>query len=274
MRTAHCGAWNPSQRTILEKHFRTMSKTTYPVLLREDCLSAMKQLETGSIDLLLTDPPFGTTNLAFDQIPIDWDAWWKEVNRVCRPHAVQVIFAAQPFTTTIINANPLGFAYDLVWEKPQPVGFLSCNKKPLKNHESILIFKRKSQAKAARGIHPIYNPQYSEGTPYRHKARKKAVAHYQNSAKDFDREMPARRHPRSVLKYPRDVPSLHPTQKPVELLRWLIRSYSHSDMRVLDCFMGAGSTGVAAALEERRFVGIEMDPEYYAIALKRLRGEA
>ena len=249
-----------------------MQDQTSLVTLRGNCLDLLSTLPEASVDLLITDPPYGTTNLAFDAIQIDWLHWWKEINRVCRPHAVQVIFAAQPFTTTIINANPLGFGYDLIWEKPTPVGFLSANKKPLKSHESILIFKRKSQAKAARGIHPIYNPQYSEGKAYQHRARTKSPAHY-SECSDFDREMPARRHPRSVLKYPRDIPSLHPTAKPVELLRHLIRSYSHAEMTVLDCFMGAGSTGVAAKLEGRRFVGMELDEKYFGIADSRLRGE-
>ena len=193
-------------------------------ILRGNCLEQMKSLKEASVDLLLTDPPFGTTALAFDQIEIDWKEWWKEVNRVCKPQAIQICFAAQPFTTTLIAANPIGFCYDLVWHKPYSVGFLGANSRPLRSHETILVFRRRSQAKAARGKRAVYNPQFTEGTPYKHKARRVSPAHYGRTlGTDKDYDNPGRRYPISVLTFGRDAKSFHPTQKPHELLKWLIR---------------------------------------------------
>lgn len=177
------------------------------------------------------------------------------------------IFGAQPFTTDLICSNRKEFRYDLIWQKTSAVGFLSANTRPLRSHEHILIFGRAGHCKEA-----IYNPQFTEGAPYRHRARKQKTQHYGEANRDVGYDNPGRRYPTSVLTYAKDVPSLHPTAKPVPMLRWLIRSFSHPGARVLDPFAGSGSTGVAAALEHRQFVGIELDAAYYTIARRRLQG--
>lgn len=232
----------------------------------------MKTLEESSVDGVFSDPPYKTTDLDFDKLDMDWQAWWKEINRVCRPHANIVIFAAQPFATALINSNPKGFRYDMIWAKTQSVGFLSANKRPLRAHELILLFSRRSQAKAAWGKVPIYNPQLTEGKPYRHRARQKQPLHYRGVRGDSDYQNAGTRHPTSVLTYARDVPSFHPTAKPVELCRWLLRSFTHQGDLVLDTFCGGGSFGVAARLEERRFIGMEIDERFADIAEQRLQG--
>lgn len=236
-----------------------------------ECLAKLRELPDNSIDLLLCDPPYGTTCLEFDKIKIDWSAWWTEVNRVCKPSAVQICFAAQPFATDLINANRRHFRYDMIWAKTNAVGFLSANCRPLRAHELILVFCQKyGRLRGAAAMQSVYNPQFSEGKPYLHKARKRAPKHYNSGANDSTYQNEGRRYPTSVLTYGRDPQSLHPTQKPLEMCRFLVRMFSNPGQRVLDTFMGGGSTGVACVLENRAFVGMELDPNYFAVAEKRL----
>lgn len=248
-----------------------MEERTSPRLLRGNCLELLQDQPDATFDLLLTDPPYGTTNLAFDQARIDWAAWWRQINRVCKPHAMQVLFAAQPFAAQMIHANPRGFAYDLIWAKTYSVGFLAAKARPLRAHEHILVFRRRSQAKAARGMRAVYNIEFTEGTPYRHRKRKADLLHYgKTRGGDEDYTNPGRRYPTSVLHFGRDAKLYHPTQKPLALCLWLIRAYSNRDGLVLDPFMGGGSSGVAALMEGRRFVGMELDEQYFEVAQKRL----
>lgn len=236
----------------------------------EDCFTALAQMPANSCDLLLCDPPYGTTNLSFDKIKIDWKKWWEEIDRVCKPSAIQICFAAQPFTTDLINSNRRHFRRAEVWVKTNPVGFLSANVRPLRAHEDILFFCRKF-GRSKGVMQSTYNPVFTEGTPYVHKSRSRPARHY-SAVKDIGPYTnPGRRYPTSVMTYGRDVPSLHPCAKPEALLRKLVKMYSHPGDVVLDPFMGSGSTGVAAVLENRRFVGMELDAEYFAIAHHRLK---
>ena len=237
-----------------------------------DCFQIMSGLPDGSVDLVLTDPPYGTTNLAFDKAArknkIDWAVWWTEIHRVAKPTAIIACFAAQPFTTDLINSNRKWFRYDLVWQKTAPVGFLSANVRPMRAHESILIFCRQfGPRRVQQGEHlvrqmqSVYNPQFTEGhKPYLHHYRAMPATHY-SATKDLPSyQNQGRRHPTSVLTYGRDVPSTHPTAKPVTLGRFLVKSYSHAGEVVLDPFAGGGSLALAALLEERRVIAIEQDP--------------
>jgi DNA modification methylase len=235
-----------------------------------NCFNHLASLPDASIDLMVTDPPYGTTALAFDQQRIDWAAWWGEVHRVCKPTAVMVCFAAQPFATDLINSNRKHFRYDIVWEKTNAVGFLSANVRPLRGHELMLVFCRQFGARRSEAK-SVYNPQLTAGAPYTRKPRPVPAHYHQRNTLDPGYENTGTRHPTSVLRVARDVPSLHPTAKPVELLRWLVRSYSHPGQTVLDPFMGSGSTGAACAIEGRNFVGIELDAQYFAVASKRLK---
>ncbi len=239
-------------------------------IIHGDCFAALAPLPDNSVDFLLMDPPYRTTNLPFDKQRIDWKAFWLEADRVCKPSAVQISFAAQPFTTDLINSNRRSYRYSLIWQKTQSVGFLSANMRPLRSHEDILIFCRK-YGRVNGVMQSTYNAQMTEGKPYHHRKRTKPCRHYNNGMNDQDYDNPGTRHPTSVWTFGRDPNGLHPTQKPLDLLIKLLKSFSNPGDVVLDPFMGSGSTGVAALLENRRFVGMELDPEYFAIAHHRLR---
>ena len=157
----------------------------------------------------------------------------------------------------------------MVWQKTNPVGFLSANVRPLRAHEDILVFCRKF-GRVKGEMQSTYNPQFTEGAPYVHKSRARPAAHY-SAVKDIGTyNNPGRRHPTSVLTYGRDAKSHHPTAKPEPVMVKLVLQYSNAGDVVLDPFMGSGSTGVACVRHKRRFVGMEMDPAYFAVAKARL----
>ena len=241
-------------------------------LRRGDCLEEMHQLRDGCADLVLTDPPYNTTNLDFDRIRIDWRCWWAEVHRVTTPQAIVAVFAAQPFATDLINTNRADFRYDLVWHKTYRVGHLSANVRPMRAHESVLIFCRRfgvmsrpqhRDPSLPAPVQSVYNPQFTEGgKPYTHHYREgQRAKHYHGGGKALPpRVNTGRRYPTSVLTYGRDRKSWHPTQKPLDLGRWLVRTYSHPGMTVLDPFAGGGNLPLAALLEGRNVIASEVDP--------------
>lgn len=246
-----------------------MERDLSPALMRGNCLDLLSQLPEAGCDMLLTDPPYGTTNLQFDQARIDWASWWKQVHRVCKPTAILACFAAQPFATDLIQSNRRYFRYDLIWVKTNAVGYLSANVRPLRGHEHILIFCRRF-GRVLGQIQSVYNPQFVAGSPYVHSSRVRPAAHY-SAVKDIGTyRNPGTRHPTSVLRFGRDVKSYHPTQKPLDLCRWLIRAYSRTGERVFDPFMGGGNIGIAALEEGRRFTGMELDEEYFGVASERI----
>lgn len=226
----------------------------------------LPEITDGSIDAVISDPPYGTTNLSWDHA-IDLERFWLETNRVCRPEAVVVLFGCQPFTTALINSNRSQFRYELIWVKSRPVGFLSANRRPLRSHENILVFCRKPNSST-------YNPQKVPGKPYRvtRPNASRGGKHYNTPALPVTINESGDRHPWSVLhhKHPAGRECLHPTQKPLDLMRFLVRSYSNPGDLVLDPFMGSGSTGHAALEQGRRFVGMESDQGYYDAAAARL----
>lgn len=247
-----------------------------------DCLDLMRSLPDASVDLVVTDPPYRTTNLDFDKLKMDWAAWWEQVHRVTTPQAIVACFAAQPFTTDLINSNRPNFKYDLCWSKTYVVGHLSANVRPMRSHESILIFCRRFGV-MSRPQHPdparqppvqsVYNPQFTEsGTPYLHHFREGArMRHYHGGGKALPayRNM-GRRYPKSVLTHGRDKKSWHPTQKPGPLCSWLVRTYSHPGQTVLDPFAGGGNIPLAALREGRNVVASELDPAYFETMRRRV----
>lgn len=223
----------------------------------------LPKLAADSFDCLLTDPPYGNTELAWDK-SIDWSFFWNEAHRLCRPNAPLVLFACGKFVNKLINTNPKHYRYDLIWEKDKSVGFLDANRKPLRAHESILFF-----SKLFRGS--TYNPQMTEGKMH---VRSKGIckaAHYSTPTK----VMPGIRtnlfHPRSVLRFSKGpAKSLHPTQKPLDLMKWLILTYTNRNDRILEPFAGSGSTLVAAAYHGREAIGIEQNMAYCDTIARRL----
>lgn len=238
-------------------------------LYRGDCLEVLPTFMDGSVSLILTDLPYGTLNRSSEggkwdsQIPLK--PLWREFLRVTKPNAAIVLFAQGMFTAKLMMSMPRYWRYTLVWDKCQASGFLNANKMPLRYHEDILVFYRQL---------PVYNPQMVDcGRP--HKSRGRLLNEITNNCygkrKEFQTVPTTARFPKSILSFPKPHHrGQHPTEKPVDLLRWLIRSYSNPGDTVLDATMGSGSTGVAAVLEGRGFVGIEREDKYYGIAHRRV----
>jgi len=228
------------------------------------CQDALPALAHDSVDLLVTDPPYGTTNLNWDK-PIDWRWFWPIIEQICKCYANMILFSSGLFTHTLIASNRKRFRYELIWEKSMAVGFLSANRRPLRAHENILLFNRFYNRS-------VYNPQLIKGNLHVRGKTGSRPAHY-GGTRSIPGTTTDKYHPRSVLRFnkPLGPKSLHPTQKPVELMLWLLRSYSRPRQQVLDPFIGSGSTLVAARMTGRRAIGIEIDERYCEISANRLR---
>ena len=234
-------------------------------LYRGDCLDVMKDIPDASVDLILCDLPYGTTRNKWDSC-IPFDALWREYGRVCR--GAFVLTAAQPFTSALVMSKAEWFRHSLVFEKSHPTGHLNANRAPMRKHEDIVVFSRKGAT---------YNPQK---TVKPEKNIRPATRGTQtNSYGAFDpaagrTEALGVSFPTSIIRF--NVSStggdkgLHPTQKPVALMEYLIRTYSNEGDTVLDNCMGSGTTGVACGNTGRKFIGIELDRDYYHIARKRI----
>ena len=217
----------------------------------------MKKIPDGSIDLVLTDPPYGTTACKWDTV-IPFEPMWSQLKRVIKPNGAIVLFGSQPFTSALVMSNVKMFKYEWVWIKNKPVGHLNAKKRPMVGHESVLVF--------SDGPCP-YNPQGLEESG-------KLVSRTNNGAyRDCSKTTIATHtgYPRSdSLKFPHDHSTGHPTQKPVALCEYLIRTYTNEGETVLDFTMGSGTTGVACKKLNRNFIGIELDETYYNIAKQRI----
>jgi site-specific DNA-methyltransferase (adenine-specific) len=225
-----------------------------------DCLDVMLKIETKSVDLILCDLPYGVTKNKWDII-IPFDKLWEQYNRIIKDNGAIVLFGSQPFTTAMISSNMKHFRYCLVWEKNKFSDFLNAKRKPMKTNEDICIFYKKQ---------PTYNILYWYSSPYERWNTQSAVDRQSNygTHKENVSVSDGRRLPTTVLKFNRVERPAHPTQKPVDLLEWLIKSYTNEGETVLDNCMGVGSTGIAAIKNNRRFIGIELNEEYYNKALE------
>jgi site-specific DNA-methyltransferase (adenine-specific) len=232
-----------------------------------DCLDVMPTLKAGSVDLVLTDPPYGTTACSWDSV-IPLEPMWSEIWRVLKPNGAAVLFASQPFSAALVMSQPRWFKQALVWKKNKASGHLNAKRRPLTAHEDILVFYRKQ---------PVYNPQRTSGHRARGGWKRGADTEVYGAQRPTTYEgTDDTRCPTSVLEA--DVVNndgtnggrFHPTQKPVPLLSTLIRTYSNRDDVVLDFTMGSGSTGVACVETERSFIGIEQEAEFVEIAEARI----
>lgn len=224
----------------------------------------MKRIPDGSVDMVLADPPYGTTACKWDSI-IPLEPMWEQLKRVTKPNSAIVMTAGQPFTSVLVASNLRMFRQELVWKKNVASNFLNANRMHLLRHENVVIFYSKQ---------PTYNKQMSAGSAYVTKRTGKDDTGecYGSIQKRTDTVNDGSRNPISVLEYEREV-GLHPTQKPVALMEYLIKTYTNEGETVLDFTMGSGTTGVAAVNLKRKFIGIELDPGYFEIAKKRI-GEA
>lgn len=229
-------------------------------LFNGDCLELMKAIPDGSVDMVLCDLPYGFTNNRWDKV-LPLDALWAQYRRVCKPNAAVVLTAAQPFASALVQSNPKQFKYEWIWRKPYGTGFLNAKIQPLRNHEHVLVFYRQQ---------PVYNPQMRPGKPYVTKRRGRESLNYRHFAASVTENLTGDRYPVTVLDFNYDRDKVHPTQKPVALLEYLIRTYTNPGDLVLDNTMGSGSTGVACRNTGRRFIGIELDTGIYDTACNRL----
>ena len=226
-----------------------------------DCLEIMKNIPDGSVDMIICDLPYGTTACKWDSI-IPFEELWKGYCRIIKDDGAIILFGSEPFTSILICSQISLFRYDLIWDKQKGCDFLNANRKPLKSHENILVFYKKS---------PTYNKQYWYSTPYKKINGNKKQSSVYHDSHDVDTESTdGKRNPLSILSFPRDGNRVHPTQKPVALLEYLIKTYTNEGETVLDNCMGSGSTGVACVNTNRRFIGIELDDKSFEIAKQRI----
>lgn len=231
-------------------------------LICGDCMEVLPTLEDKNVNLILADPPFGTTSNAWDKT-LDMDAIWPHIRRVRTPAAATLLFAQQPFASDLISGNRREYRYEWIYCKRSPVGFFWSHHMPLRAHELILTFYARL---------PTYNPQMqSGGKPYvRIQTADKKTTNY-HPCNAYTTISDGRRYPTDVLSGFEMQRGAHPTQKPTDLLAYLIRTYTDPGDMVLDFCMGSGSTCVAALEEGRRAIGIELDKGYYETAVRRCR---
>lgn len=224
-----------------------------------DCLEVMKDIPDKSIDMILCDLPYGMTHNRWDTV-LPFEQLWKQYNRIIKNNAAIVLTAQGMFTHKLALSNEKMFRYNLVWEKSKTMGFLNARRMPLVVHEDILVFYNHL---------PTYNPQMTEGKDYisKHKSNDSGANYGYN--KECARRLSGR-FPKSILKIPSESDILHPTQKPVALFEYLIKTYSNEGDVVLDNCIGSGTTAEACINTNRQYIGIEKDPEYFKIASERV----
>lgn len=225
-----------------------------------DCLELMKEIPDKSIDMVLCDLPYGTTHNKWDNI-ISLDTLWGGYERVIKDNGAIVLFSDGMFTANLMLSNSKMWRYNLIWDKQRGCDFLNANVKPLKSHEDICVFYKRK---------PTYNKQYWYSKPYKLTKNGSLSDNYGDRKTAYTESKDGKRNPLSILSFPRDNKKLHPTQKPVALLEYLIKTYTNESETVLDNCMGSGSTGVACINTNRNFIGYELDEKYFEIAEKRL----
>ena len=236
-------------------------------LYNGDCLEIMKSIKDKSIDAIIADPPYGTTSCKWDSV-IDFDLMWKQLNRIIKDNGAIVLFGSEPFSSALRMSNIKNYKYDWVWDKVAITNPLLAKKQPLRCLENIILFYKKQ---------PTYNPQMVEGVKWYRGGKKEHKTDTLGSSKLVNNGSD-----KTNLKYPKNLiqfsnankmNNVHPTQKPVELMEYLIKTYTNEFETVLDFTMGSGSTGVACCNTNRDFIGIELDREYFKIAEKRIKNE-
>ena len=236
-------------------------KTKMTELIQGDCLTEMQKIESCSVDAIITDPPYGTTACKWDSV-IPFDLMWEQLNRIIKPNGAIVLFGSEPFSSALRMSNIKNYKYDWIWDKRMKVGMLNCKRMPLRQHEDILVFNAKN----------VYNPQMTKGK-FRNKKIQpskdfQTYGQLKNPIDNFNDDY----YPSSIIEFSnaKQKGKVHPTQKPVALMEYLIKTYTNEGETVLDFTMGSGSTGVAAKNLNRSFIGIEQDPNYFKIAEERI----
>ena len=236
-----------------------------------DCLEVMKSIPNGSIDAIITDPPYGTTACKWDSV-IPFEPMWAELKRIIKPNGAIVLFSSQPFTSALIMSNPKMFKYEWIWEKAVGSNFATLKYQPMKEHENILVFSKETHC-----YYPIMQKRKGSGAERMNYGHNGSVTGEANGSQLFDGWNVGKydkdlRNPSSVQYFNNREQSrgLHPTQKPVALLEYLIKTYTKENETVLDFTMGSGTTGLACINLNRNFIGIELDDKYFEIAKTRI----
>lgn len=237
-----------------------------------DCLEVMREIPDASVDMILCDLPYGTTACKWDSV-IPFDVLWSEYRRALKPNGAAVLTASQPFTSALVMSAPDLFKYALVWEKSRATGHVHAKNKPMKKHEDVLVFSLGTTVHATQSENRMkYNPQgltrKEKPTVRKNGGSSDAVMSSRPSHRDVLQEFEG--YPDSVVYIPSEGKTVHPTQKPVALMEYLIRTYTIEGDMVMDNCMGSGTTGVACANTNRKFIGIERDDRYFEIAKARI----
>lgn len=239
-------------------------------LMQGDCLELMKQIPDGSVDMVLTDPPYGTTACKWDSV-IPFEPMWTELKRIIKPNGAIVLFGSEPFSSALRMSNIKQYKYDWVWNKTYGTNFQAANKQPMKAHETLSVFYSRQP-----NYYPIKTKRDKVIDTTKWKQDKRSKDHKNFNSKEVVRKVYREKFPISVLEYNpavgecNNTKKLHPTQKPVALLEYLIKTYTQEGEMVLDFTCGSGSTLVAAKNTNRHAIGIELDEKYFQIAKERI----
>ena len=244
-----------------------LNKEEWPRLMNGDCLERMKEIPDGSVDMILTDPPYGTTACKWDSI-IPLEPMWEQLKRIIKPNGAIVLFGSEPFSSFLRVSNLEYYKYDWVWERNNVTGQFQAKNKPMNKHELISVFTLASMAPNF-GMKPKY---YPVGLVKCNKSERQTNPESLGERKKANYITMMTGNPKSILSF-KNERGLHPTQKPVALMEYLIKTYTNENETVLDFTMGSGSTGVAAKNLNRNFIGIEQDPNYFKIATDRISKE-
>lgn len=232
-------------------------------LQQGDCLKLMKEIPDKSVDMILCDLPYGTTRNKWDTV-IPFEKLWGQYKRIIKNNGAICLFGQEPFSSVMRLSNLKMYRYDWTWIKDSGTGFLNAHRMPLKNSELISVFYKKL---------PLYNPQMRKGfKPYAIKQGETKSSNYGKQTGALTKSN-GERYPLQTINFKRDKDKVHPTQKPVALLEYLIKTYTNENEIVLDNCMGSGSTGVACVNTSRSFIGMELNDEYFEIAKQRIVGE-
>ena len=231
-------------------------------IYNEDCLEGMKRIPNKSVDMILADLPYGTTACKWDTI-IPFEPLWEQYDRVIKDDGAIVLTASQPFTSALVMSKPDLFRYEWIWEKTITSNFMMSKRQPHKKHENVLIFYKRQ---------PTYNPQMEAGKPYKDRARKRTVSVHggqETTKKPINNK--GTRYPSSVQLFSNgNNHNIHPTQKPVALFEYLIKTYTNEGETVLDNCMGSGTTAIACLNTDRQYIGFELDETYHKLSLDRI----
>lgn len=233
-------------------------------IYKEDCLIGMQKIPDKSIDMILCDLPYGTTRNRWD-IVLPLDKLWEQYERIIKDKGAIVLTAQTPFDKALGSSNLKLLRYEWIWEKASGTGHLNANQMPLKSHENILVFYKEL---------PIYNPQFTYGKPYRQMNGRKSSKNYGKQKTEVETVNNGYRYPKSVLFFESEKNNFHPTQKPVALFEYLIKTYTNEGDTVLDNCIGSGTTAIACLNTKRNFIGFENNQEYFEKSMERIKKHA